>query len=434
MSLIDEIRKQDKKGLFTSDDVFASYTTGFAPLDYANGFYMDVKNDKTNTMMQTPVIGVIGGVFITIIGKSGSGKTTLADQIGANIIRPFKDGLLIHVDSEKTMLKQRLCDITGLKPEDNRLILRKSKTSIEDVFELVEQICASKASNPEVYKYEVPSAIPGKTSKVYVPTVIVIDSIYTFSSRDRKETELEGNMASNREAKEIAQFYSKCLNNMAEYNITIIAINHIKTKIEANPFAHTASQLVMIKQGETIPRGDAPLYLSQNVFRCTITKPSENTYTIEKDGFSGYKVQLQIAKTKTAFIGTTVNLVLNSKFGFDPIFTLYEFAKDGGLIGGRNPYLYFIGYEDIKFNRIEFRKRYIEDKEFRDMVNHAIRPALISLIGSKDYEGEVVITSDDYYVDPRDLESASIQTTHTDKSETGKDSTTITVSTDQEIA
>ena len=345
------------------------------------------------------------GESVAIVGKSGSGKTTLADQIGANIIRPFKDGLLIHVDSEKTMLKQRLCDITGLSPNDNRLILRKSKTSIEDTFELIDQICQAKAARPDIYKYEVPSLIPGKVSKVYVPTVIVIDSIYTFSSRERKETELEGNMASNREAKEIAQFYSKCLNNMSEYNVTIIAINHIKTKLEANPFSHTASQLVMIKQGETIPRGDAPIYLSQNVFRCTITKPSENTYTVEKDGFSGYKVQVQIAKTKTAFIGTTVNLVLNSKFGFDPIYTLFEFAKDGGLIGGRNPYLYFVGYENDKFNRLEFRKKYIEDKTFRNLVNHALRPALISLIGTKDYEGEVVITNSDYYVDPRELDN-----------------------------
>lgn len=406
MSLIDEIRKHDKKGLFTSNDAFANYLTGFAPLDYANGFYLDVKNEETGTMTQRAIKGIIGGTFTTVIGKSGSGKTTLAVQMGANIIRPFEDGILIYVDAERTALKQRLCDITGIRNDDPRLILRNDKTSIEDVFELVQGICEGKASDPARFMYEVPSLIEGhEPFKMYVPTVIVIDSLYTFASRERKDTELEGGMSSNREAKEIAQFYSKCLNNMSEYNITIIVVNHIRPKIEANPFSHTPSQLVMIKQGESIPRGETPIYLSQNVFRCSILRPSENTYTVEKDGFSGYKIQVQIAKTKTAFVGATVNLVLNSKFGFDPIFTLFEFAKDAGILNGRNPYFYFTDFENVKFSRNQFRGRYIAEKDFRKLVNTAVRPALESLIGTKDYEGEVNITADSYFVDPNSLDT-----------------------------
>ena len=45
MGLIDSLRKADKKGLFKSADSFASYSTGFLPLDYANGFIYNHLND-----------------------------------------------------------------------------------------------------------------------------------------------------------------------------------------------------------------------------------------------------------------------------------------------------------------------------------------------------------------------------------------------------
>ena len=46
MGLIDSLRKADKKGLFKSADSFAAYSTGFLPLDYANGFMYNHPNEK----------------------------------------------------------------------------------------------------------------------------------------------------------------------------------------------------------------------------------------------------------------------------------------------------------------------------------------------------------------------------------------------------
>ena len=37
--LFDDLRANDTKGLFVSNDNFVNYSTGLLPLDYANGFW-----------------------------------------------------------------------------------------------------------------------------------------------------------------------------------------------------------------------------------------------------------------------------------------------------------------------------------------------------------------------------------------------------------
>ena len=259
MSLISELKAKDKHGLFTSTDYFVNYQTGIPPIDFANGFIYE-RADGT----RVPVTGILGGTFITIIGISGSGKTTLGDQIAYNIIRPFENGLMIHFDVEKTALKNRIVEITGAQQDDPRIILQKDNVAIEDVMDALDIICEEKERGGNEYKYELDNDIflnPDGTSqkvKVYVPTVFIIDSLPAFNSRNRKEDELEGQMSGGREASQISQFYTKCLNKMSKYNVTIIAINHIKSKVEINQFQQSLPQLMMLKQGESLPRGTAP--------------------------------------------------------------------------------------------------------------------------------------------------------------------------------
>lgn len=384
MSLIDELRAGDKKGLFTSNDVFVNYSTGILPLDYANGFIQPYI-DKDGNKQYADIYGIIGGTFTTIIGASGTGKTTLADQVGYNIIRPFENGLLIHVDSEKSAIKQRMIDIMGADRDDPRIILDKNHTSIEDVMELIGNIAEKKESGGNKYKYPVPNPwlfnSTGDEILVYEPTVIIIDSLYTFNSKNSKVSELEGGMSANREAKEVAQFYSKSLDIMQKYNITIIAINHIKSKVDTGMFSSAPKQLMLLGKEESLPRGQAPIYLAQNVFRANAIK--SNMYTMEDNNFTGFKVTLQIAKTKSSFIGSTIDVCFNSAIGFDPIYSLYEYANSIGLIQGRNPYLYIQGLDTFKFNRKDFRNKFIESKEFRNEVLNTLEPHFKYLLGSK---------------------------------------------------
>lgn len=399
MGLIDDLRANDKKGLFKSTDAFVNYPTGFLPLDYANGFVLDVYNEKTKKIEKRPIIGLMGGKFTYILGWSGTGKSTLAAQIAANILRPFKDGILNYVDAEHTAIKQRLLDLSGFRQDDDRLILNTENTSIEAVMRIMTELCEKKEAGGNNYKYDIPYFTKnGKAVKAYIPTFIIIDSLYAFCSEkffDESDV-LDKGTGAMREARQVAEFLDKSLPLMDKYNINVLLLNHLKPKGKLDPYASPAPQLIMLKPDETVPKGYAPFYLAQNALRLNAIK--SNFYTKESEGFSGMKVTCQIAKTKTTFIGATLDLSFNERFGFDPVYTLYEFASNSGIIQGRNPYLYFVGFDSIKFNRKDFRKRYIDDTEFRAMTNEAIKPLLNSLLGSKLVD-EDDKTNENKYVD-----------------------------------
>lgn len=383
MSFMQELDAGDKKGLFRSNDTFVNYSTGILPLDYANGFWLTV-DDGDGGLKKVPVTGIIGGTFVSVIGPTGSGKSTFADQMGFSIIKPFEDGMLFHIDCELTNLKERMVQITGTDPRDDRLRLKKDHIYIEDVMNMFNQICEVKEKSGNLYKYEVEDrSFDGKKFLAYVPTVFVIDSLPSFNSKDnRNDEDLGTNMDAARAAKDIGRFFTNCLGRMMKYNITIITINHIVPKVVVDMYNQPPKGLMMLKPSEQVNRGFSAQYYSQNYFRIDAIK--SNMYKPEEVGFEGYKASIQIAKTKTAFIGSTVDTCFNGSLGFDPVFTLYEYAKSLGLIDGRNPFLYMTGLQDFKFSRKDFRSKFLGEKAFRDAFMGGLKPHLEALLGSKE--------------------------------------------------
>lgn len=138
----------------------------------------------------------------------------------------------------------------------------------------------------------------------------------------------------------------------------------------------------MLKPSEQVNRGYAAQYYSQNYFRIDAIK--SNMYKPEDVGFQGYKASIQIAKTKTAFIGSTVDACFNGELGFDPVFSLFEYAKSIGLIDGRNPYLYLSGLPEFKFSRKDFRHKFLGEEAFRHAFLNTLTPHLEALLGSKE--------------------------------------------------
>lgn len=382
MSLMNEIDAGDKKGLFRSNDTFVNYSTGILPLDYANGFWLTV--DDEQGYRKVPVTGIIGGSFVSVIGSTGSGKSTFADQMGYSIIKPFQDGMLFHIDCELTNLKERMVQITGTDPRDDRLRLKKDHIYIEDVQDMFNKICEVKESGGNLYKYEVDNrTYDGKKFLAYVPTVFVIDSLPSFNSRENRTDENLGtNMDAARAAKDIDRFYTNCLGRMMKYNITIITINHIRPKVVVDPYNQPPKGLMMLKPSESLTRGYAAQYYSQNYFRIDTTK--SNMYKIDDVGFEGMKATIQIAKTKTSFVGSTIDTCFNASIGFDPVFTMFEFAKAIGIIEGRNPWLYLSGAPEFKFNRRDFRSKFLGETDFRTTFMNIITPHLEALLGSKE--------------------------------------------------
>ncbi len=382
MSLLAELKSKDKAGLFTSNDNFVTYSTGILPLDYANGFWQEVRDEKGNSRM-VPILGIRGGSFTGIMGNTGTGKTTLADQMAFNMIKSFDDSLMIHIDAERTALKQRLVRITGTDMDDERLILKNENTSIEDVLEMFTQICEAKEGGGDDFKYEIKNmSYDGKPFKMYIPTVIIIDSLPSFNSNSTEVDDLGTNMDPARGAKDLKRFYNNCLDRMLKYNVSMITVNHIAENVETNKFKVSPKGLLMLSPSEVLPKGKTTQYYSQNYFRTSMIK--SNMYDKSDVGFEGFKATIQIAKTKSNFIGSAIDVAFNKDIGFDPIFSLFEYASSIGIVQGRNPHLYFEGLDTMKFSRKLFRTKFINEADFRNAVLNTLRPYLEALLGTKE--------------------------------------------------
>ena len=378
MGFLEELKANDKKGLFRSDDNTVSFPTGFHALDYANGYYQTVKINGEYKHIRR--LGIPPG-FTTIIGSSGVGKSTFCLGAGWNIVKRFSNGQFIYVDCEKTMTKQRIIEVTGASPEDPRITLMKERTAIEDVLELLDEICERKEANKSEIQIEIKDqSLDGKPYKIYPPTVVVIDSLPSFNGRDYDDTSLGSNVDGMRGAKDVSRFFTNCLDNATKYNIVFLVVNHIRPKAEMSPYAQPPKGLMMLGQAEQRPRGAVAQYYSTTYFR--INSKRSDAYTIEDNGFTGFKCIIQLAKTKSNVVGTSFPVAFTGD-GFDPYYSIYEFANSIGLIKGRNPYLYFEGLEELKFNRKDFVPRMKFEEGFGPRVMAVMRPYFDMLLGDK---------------------------------------------------
>jgi hypothetical protein len=206
------------------------------------------------------------------------------------------------------------------------------------------------------------------------PTVVILDSIPTISSKPNKENsdELEGGTYANRVAKALAQFYKRLTPVIKTYNIIVIAINHINQKIEINPMMKTQPQLLHMKMDESMPGGNAPIYYAHNLLKFV----SAGKLKMEDDGFDGFKARIELLKSRTNKAGQFVELIYNQEIGFDPVQSQYHFANETGLIEGRNPYRYVTGYKDIKFDSRKFRKEFLDNDQLRFAIFDKTLPVL----------------------------------------------------------
>jgi energy-coupling factor transporter ATP-binding protein EcfA2 len=221
MSKLLKIFKAQAKDVGLSK-VLPSYSTGFAGLDYRNG-YIDEQNDLQ--------LGFEGGKFIMFIGKSGVGKTTLALQVAANMVRPFENGALIHLDYERATNPKRFRTIVGwTKAEvDAKYDHRNTGIYAETIYNVIEQVATLKLDNYEELKYDTGRVdAKGKTVWELPPTIVLVDSIPGVSPRKMDEkAQSDNNMRAAQAAKVIGTVVKQCAGLMQEANVFMFSINHI---------------------------------------------------------------------------------------------------------------------------------------------------------------------------------------------------------------
>ena len=157
----------------TSDFDFTT-NTEIVNLDYLNG--QIVQLDNGTKQLYT---GVSNGRIVMIIGKSGTGKSTLAIQLGMNIIRKYKNGLLYLFDFEQNNTKERIRSVSGVSEEyykDHCAILRDG-ISTESVLRTLSKIKELKLAHEEELLIPNENGIKdenGEIIKVLPPTVVRI--------------------------------------------------------------------------------------------------------------------------------------------------------------------------------------------------------------------------------------------------------------------
>lgn len=378
-TLLERLRAKDKKGLFNPTQTAVSYPTGFTPFDFRNGYKVQARDMEDKLINEYYSLGLVGGSFVTVIGKSGTAKTTWCIQSAFNIVKKFDAGMVVHYDLEKALSYTRIKAVTKATNQqlDQKYILKQERLYIEDIFDSILEIYKEKMDAKKEFSYD--SGLLdefGRPINPLAPTVIILDSIPSMISRDLKDEEMTGQTEAMRTAKAMKQFYIKLLPIVKDGNFIILTINHINTKVEVNPLAKTQPQVMYLKMDEALPGGNAPIYYANNLLKFV----SRDKFNMEDDGFDGFAVRVELLKSRTNKANQSALLVYDQSTGFENARSLFEIAKENKLVEGRNPYRYFTTFPDVKFSTKELMKEWYTNESFRDALMGTCEPILSMML------------------------------------------------------
>lgn len=370
--------------MFKTNTSVDSYKTGIAPLDYSLGYMLSVFNENDEVVDAYPSLGINGGCNFMSIGKSSTAKTSIMLFIAAMIVKPFDHGLIIHYDLEQAMNITRAKTMTHFTVRElqDKYILRQMKSTVDDIKKMIMEMYKIKTANPKEYMYTSVNVDEfGNPIVMYQPTVIIIDSIPSLSvklSENNKSDwakleEITSQTERMRLTGEIGRFYTDILPYLKAANIIVISINHIRDKPQLG-IVKEASELLYLKQNESLPCGKTPVYYSHYLVK-NVAVGAEK-YNMEDDGFDGFMIRMEIIKSRSNQAGQSIDIIYDHVKGVSPIRTCIKFAKDMGLTGGNKNATYFIDNKDMKFPMRDVEQFFKEHKEMYKIMYDHIRPVL----------------------------------------------------------
>lgn len=371
---------KDKDPRMSQEAAFdVAYATGFLAFDFLNGTVVHVKTPEKKFKYNS--IGIVDGSITMVIGRSGCGKTTWLVQTAGNIMRRFDKACTFHDDVEGGIVETRRERLTGLFGKDlkDRYISRNSGVNTENVYERIKIIHDLKMENRDEYEYDT-GLCTSRGEKIYKlqPTIYILDSLAMLTpDKYTEEDELSGQMSTTAAAKANAQLFRRIIPLLKSANIMLFVVNHITQSIDINPMAKKKAKLSYLKQDESLPGGNTPIYLSNLLIRF-----DDNTKLKDSEGLgiAGNIVDLTLLKSRTSNVGKSVPLIFDHKRGFDAELSLLQLLKDMKLLNGAGAYLYFKDRSDLKFSQKQFKDKLVENEEFRKVFMEASLEALEQLI------------------------------------------------------
>jgi RecA/RadA recombinase len=361
------------------------YSSGFLNFDFLNGTIVHVKTEDKDFSYYS--YGLTDGSMVMIIGRSGCGKTTWAFQAGANIIRPFKTSCMFEDNIEGGIVETRKELLTKFFGDElkKRVISRNTGITAENFYERIKMIYDLKMNNREEFEYDT-KLYDNYGNRIYKlePTVYLLDSLaLLMPGKYTDEDDLSGQMSATAAAKTNSAVFKRIIPMLKSANIILLIINHINQKVDINPMQRTKAQVGYLKQGETLPGGNAAIYLATNIIRV-----DDNSKLKADEGFyiNGSLVDFTLVKSRTNRAGRSTTLVFDQDNGFDADLSMFLLLKEMGRIKGAGAYLYIGDRSDMKFAQKNLKDKLVESLEFRDVFMKEVVCALKEILSAEEAE------------------------------------------------
>ena len=379
---IKEVEKTEKKKTGKNSVCEATFCpTGIDLIDFQGG----------TTSRGGYNIGLPMGKINLLIGHSQSGKTTLAIQAAANCAINMNGDVVIF-DFERSSTDPRtrikkICGITDDQFDDTFTIFKQPNMTADFVKSfIIKEIVASKKemSKDEMIPW---TNLDGEEILIYPPTILIIDSISAIRTKEMLENpEMDTNMAGASIAKSNSNLITSIEPFLEAYNISIIGIGHITTKITINPYEPRKIQLPGLSDSEHIPGGNKFVYLASYVIKLSAGAEFKG----DKDfKFQGRIVNAKLLKTRSGFNNVTLPLVYHSNLGFHNVLTNVMWAKSQSLLkGGGSKGFFLENMPDIKFTQSQFIKTYRENSEFQKEFDEMMESNYTQILDKKESESE----------------------------------------------
>lgn len=375
-----------------SEEANTSFThdTGIKILDYKLGKRIYPKDHESYI-----ATGIDTGNYIMMIGPSGSGKTTAALQMAINIVKPYELSQIFHDDIEQATNDSRVRAMSKWTVDEMKQKYVKKTTGItsESFYKRIKYISDVKQQLKSKIEVETDAIdLNGNKIKILPPTVFLLDSLpMLVPEKIAEEEDLSGNMSQTSVARVNASVFRRIMPLLTKSNIILIVVNHITQKVEINPMAHSKAQINYLKNTESIPGGNTPLYLANTLLRLD---PGSKLTDDKEFGINGFKNTMTIIKSRSNRAGQTMDLIFDQVRGIDNILSLYQLLKDEKLVN-TGSFCSLKACPEIKFRQKDFKAKLQESKELRvaflDEVNKVLEtfvPEFDDLEEGVEYEEE----------------------------------------------
>ena len=326
-------------------------------------------------------------------------NTTLATQMAANIIRPYKLGMVEYFDLERATITSHVMDITRLPRSDfdkenpsRRWIHSQQPADHEMIQKTILRIYKEKMTNREKYEIKLNQRDGyGNPIVTMQPTVVVIDSIPMIGSTlelgvakdERKMEEALTQMDAAQTAGAFKRMMKMILGPMKQANIIVIGISHIGTKISSNPMIPNKKDFRALGQDEIISGGKMNTYGATNIIKTD--RRGGKGYTVENgDGFNGFDSAITVVKSRTTFDAKVIPMIYDCDYGFDNVRSLIQYGIEHGIITGNRASMKFTADPDCKFSYVKLYEEIAKKPEIVKNISEHIIPTLEEPFKKKD--------------------------------------------------